>query len=164
MSLHDRPGKSDEWYTPPHIFEAMAVHFDLDVAHPGLDRVSWVPAETVYCRESLERAWSGFVWMNPPFGGRNGIVPWLDKFFAHGDGVALTPDRVSAPWWHDAAAKADLVLIVRSKPKFLDADLVPQASPPMGVTLMASGPRGVMALLHAQQAGLGLLWRQACAA
>jgi hypothetical protein len=39
--------------------------------------------------------------MNPPFGGRNGLAPWLDKFFANGNGIALTPDRTSAPWWQD---------------------------------------------------------------
>lgn len=164
MSKHDKPGKSDEWYTPARIFNAMGVRFDLDVAHPGLDRVDWTPADAVITAGSLEAPWSDFIWMNPPFGGRNGIVPWLNKFFAHGNGVALTPDRVSAPWWHDAAAKADLVLIIRGKPAFLDADLVPQKSPPQGVTLMAAGPRGVEALLNAERNGLGLLWQKAIAA
>jgi predicted RNA methylase len=33
--------------------------------------------------------WSGTVFMNPPFGRRNGHVPWLRKFLAHGDGIAI---------------------------------------------------------------------------
>ena len=49
----------------------------------------------------------------PPFGGRNGIVPWLDKFFAHGNGIALTPDRTSAPWWRRYAGMAHKVLFCR---------------------------------------------------
>jgi hypothetical protein len=47
--------------------------------------------------------------MNPPFGPRNGIVPWLEKFFAHGNGIALVPDRTSAPWWQRFAPKAAVI-------------------------------------------------------
>lgn len=31
---HERRGKSDEWYTPKYVFDALGVVFDLDVAHP----------------------------------------------------------------------------------------------------------------------------------
>jgi hypothetical protein len=27
--------------------------------------------------------------MNPPFGSRNGHVPWLRKFLDHGNGIAI---------------------------------------------------------------------------
>lgn len=158
MALHEQSvGTTNEWYTPRHVFEAMGVHFDLDVASP----LASCPADDfcheVYVRESLERAWFGFVWMNPPFGGRNGIAPWLDKFFAHGDGVALTPDRTSAPWWQEYAPKADAILFVAKKLKFIGADGKPGASPAQGTTLMAAGLRGIAALHNARRTGLGLL-------
>lgn len=158
MSLHEQSvGNTDEWYTPPHVFEAMGVEFDIDVASPGANVTPWIPAREFYMRYSLVRGWSGFVWMNPPFGGRNGIAPWLEKFFDHGNGVALTPDRTSAPWWQDYAPRADALLFVRSKIKFIGADGMPGRSPAQGTTLMAAGPRGVQALQNASAAGLGLL-------
>ena len=98
-------GASDEWFTPRYIFDALGEVFDLDVAAP-VDGPLHVPAQVYFSREGLTQQWFGFVWMNPPFGGRNSIVPWLDKFFEHGNGIALTPDRTSAPWFQKAWRKA----------------------------------------------------------
>jgi hypothetical protein len=104
MALHEQSvGATDEWYTPPHVFKAMGVRFFMDAASPGPSVVPWIPAAMHIRADSLETEWVGFVWLNPPFGGRNGLVPWLEKFFAHGNGVALVPDRTSAPWWQDYA-------------------------------------------------------------
>jgi hypothetical protein len=164
MALHEQcVGATDEWYTPPHVFEAMGETFDLDVAHP-FSRLDWIPAWGFIYDRSLEREWSGFVWMNPPFGARNGLVPWLEKFFAHGNGVALVPDRTSAPWWQTFAARADAILFVSPKLKFIGADGQPGRSPAQGTTLLAAGARGVEALRNAARAGLGTLWAPADAA
>ena len=95
--------------------------------------------------------------MNPPFGGRNGLVPWLDKFFDHGNGIALTPDRTSAPWWQDAARRADGILFVAGKIKFERPDGSVGKSPGTGTTLFASGARADAALIRAARLGLG--WR-----
>ena len=159
MALHEQSvGSTDEWYTPLRVFDAMGVRFDLDVAHPE-ETETHVPADRRLTMADcgLRSEWRGFVWMNPPFGGRNGLVPWLDKFFAHGDGVALVPDRTSAPWWQDYAAKADALLFVRSKLKFIRPDGSEGRSPAQGTTLLAAGDRGVGALRGAADAGLGLL-------
>lgn len=165
MSIHEQClGASDEWYTPPFVFEAMGVTFDIDVAHPGGDLARWVPAASFITADSLASPWSGFVWMNPPFGGRNGLEPWLEKFFDHGNGVALVPDRSSAPWWHRANLKADAVLVVGkphptrgagNKIRFLRPDGSEGSSPAQGTHLFAAGQRGVQALLNAERAGLG---------
>ena len=65
MSAHEQSlGASDEWFTPAYVFDAMGVRFDMDVAHPGQGLASWVPAEHYMTHGSLERPWSGFVWMN----------------------------------------------------------------------------------------------------
>lgn len=158
MSLHEQcVGKTDEWYTPAYVFEAMGERFDLDVASPGQYITPWIPAETFLVFKSLERGWNGFVWMNPPFGGRNAIEPWLAKFMAHGDGVALTPDRTSCPWWQTYARQADVVLFVDGKIRFIGADGKPGNSPAQGTTLFAKGPRGIEALRRAEINGLGHL-------
>ncbi len=156
MALHEQcVGATDEWYTPPHVFEAMNVRFDMDVASPGPAIVPWVPAPVHIQSGSLALPWTGFVWMNPPFGGRNALVPWLEKFTHHGNGVALVPDRTSAPWWQTFAPKMDALLFVAPKIRFIGADGKPGASPAQGTTLMALGPLGVHALGNAWTAGLG---------
>jgi len=148
-------GATDEWYTPPEIFDALGTIFDLDVAAP-FGGGPHVPCREWYAQHGLEREWKGFVWMNPPFGGRNGLVPWLDRFFAHGNGIALTPDRTSAPWWQDAAQKADAVLFTRGKPKFIRPDGSVGNSPGHGVSLFAAGQEAFEALHRASVNGLGL--------
>lgn len=155
MSAWESPGQSDEWYTPAYIFDALGCHFDMDVAAP-VDGPMHVPATMWYSRDALDLPWAGFVWMNPPFGGRGALEPWLTKFFNHGDGVALTPDRTSAPWFRSAWARADLVLFT-PKIKFIRPDGSLGRQPGTGTALWASGPRGVSALTRAAGAGLGIL-------
>lgn len=158
MALHEQSvGATDEWYTPPRIFNAMQNSFDMDVASPGQKVTPWIPAHAFLTYDSLVRPWQGFVWMNPPFGGRNAIAGWLAKFVDHGNGVALTPDRTSAPWWQRFAPKMDAILFVNGKIKFIGADGKPGRSPAQGTTLMALGPRGRDSLLRAQANGLGFL-------
>ena len=149
MALHEQSvGATDEWYTPGYVFEAMGVRFDYDAA-PGPE---WTPARS-WCDgnspDGLKYAWPGFTWLNPPFGGRNGLVPWLDKFFRHGNGVALVPDRTSAPWWQTYAPKADAVLFASPKIRFLGEDGQPGRSPAQGTTLLAAGEMGALALRKA---------------
>lgn len=149
MALHEQSvGASDEWYTPPYIFEALDCVFDMDVASPGRTAVPWIPARN-HLTTRLEMAWWGFIWMNPPFGARNAIVPWLEKFFAHGNGIALTPDRTSAPWWQEFAPQSDLILFVSPKIKFIDPKGVAGRSPAQGTCLMAKGEQGMNALCRA---------------
>ena len=158
MALHEQSiGKTNEWYTPAYVFKALGCQFDMDVASPKIKTA--VPALTFINAHSLEQHWRGFIWMNPPFGGRNGIIPWLEKFFAHGNGIALVPDRTSAPWWQRFAGKADLWLFVSPKLKFIGADGRPGTSPAQGTCLFASGKKGQAALYCAAHRKLGILGR-----
>jgi hypothetical protein len=162
MALHEQSiGATDEWYTPQYVFDALGVSFDMDVAHPGLPYAEWVPARKRLLREDdgLSHRWSGFVWMNPPFGSRNGLVPWLNRFFAHGNGIALVPDRTSAPWFQEFSRIADCVLFVSPKIKFIGRDGKPGKSPAQGTALFASGKRGaISALERAEANGLGVVF------
>ena len=157
MSAHEQSvGATDEWYTPRYVFKAMGVRFDLDVsgAPCGLGHV---PADCFIRKDSLSQEWFGFVWMNPPFGRRMAIVPWLEKFFAHGEGVALVPNR-SGPWWNAYVPRAHLTLQVAEKIKFIKPDGTLGKQPGTGTTLLALGERGIQALHNAGAAGLGSLW------
>jgi len=158
MSLHDTSvGKSDEWYTPPYVFRALGCTFDMHVSTPFDRTYVCVPASRWIFQNSLNLHWHGFVWMNPPFGGRNGIAPWLEKFFGHSNGIALTPDRTSAPWWQEYAPRADAVLFVNGKIKFIDQNGKPGVSPADGTTLLAAGNDAIDALKNAARCGFGYL-------
>src|SRR5690606_22396211 len=157
MSYWEAIGRSNEWYTPAFIFEALGCRFDLDVAAP-VDGPLHVPCSDWLSENSLECDWYGFVWMNPPFEGRNGLSPWLDKFFSHGNGIALTPDRTSAPWWQEAARRADATLFIDGKVKFIRPDGNEGKSPSNGTTLFAAGGFGVSALRNAARNGLGIFY------
>lgn len=156
MSHWEASGKSNEWYTPEWLFEALGCTFDLDVAAP-VGGPLHVPASVWFSCDGLTGPWDGFVWMNPPFGGRNSLAPWLDKFFAHGNGIALTPDRTSAPWWQDAAKKADCILFIAGKIRFIRPDGTEGKSPSNGTTLFATGSSGIRALHRAAKRGVGFL-------
>lgn len=156
MSHWESSGKSNDWYTPKYIMDALGCHFTMDVAAP-FEGPRYVSCDGWFYDRSLERQWNGYIWMNSPFDGRNGLVPWLDKFFSHGNGVALTPDRTSAPWWQDAASKADAILFIDGKVKFERPDGSLGKSPSNGTTLFAAGNEGYMALHRAQGRGLGIM-------
>ena len=170
MSEHEALGQSDEWFTPREIFAALGLRFDLDVASPG--PAHWVPADRVYVKSPLRRPvdpadlaaqivgglesdWRGLVWCNPPFGGRNGQVPWLEKFIAHGRGVAVVMARTSAGWFHELLPAADGLLFPRGKTKFIRPDGSVGGSPGSGVVLIGMGDEACDALAAS---GLGMFW------
>lgn len=154
MSAWEAIGQSDECYTPKYIFDALGAVFDMDVAAPKEGPLH-VPACRWISEGSLDAPWSGFVWMNPPFGGRNALAPWPTKFFDHGNGIALTPDRTSAPWFRDAWARADAVMFLR-KVRFIRPDGTTGNSPGTGTALWFVGGMAELAFQNAFEAGLGI--------
>jgi DNA N-6-adenine-methyltransferase (Dam) len=162
MALHEQSvGASNEWYTPAYVFDAMECVFDVDVASPGKEKTPWIPAVQFIKSGSLDLEWCGLVWMNPPFGGRNGLIPWLEKFMRHGNGVCLVPDRTSAPWWQQFVRQADLTLFADGKIRFVAGSGQPDKSPAQGTCLWSIGARGGAALRRAEANGLGFLARAA---
>jgi hypothetical protein len=159
MSHWESSGRSDEWYTPKYIFDALETGFDIDVAAPVDRTFCVVPAREFITSDSLSKSWIGYVWMNPPFGGRNGIFPWIQKMYHNYNGIALTPDRTSAPWWQWAAHHSDAVLFINGKVKFIRPDGSTGDSPSSGTTLFAWGDLAVSALRNAEKNNLGKLYR-----
>ena len=157
---HERAGESNEWYTPDYIFEAMSINFDTDVASPKDRSHCNVPSEHFITEDSLSLDWNGVVWMNPPFGNQKNKFLWIDKFIEHGNGVALMPDRSSAPWWQYFAKNSDAVLFVDGKIKFIKPDGTKGESPANGTTLFAIGQSGVQGLVSASKNGLGILFNK----
>lgn len=126
MKSHQQTvGDSVEWYTPPGIFAALGLEFELDVAAPP-GGLSWIPARRFYCAadDGLLQPWDGHVWMNPPYG--RGIELWMRKMAAHGDGVALVPANTETQWWQRTVPNgASAVCFVDGRLTFLDAEQRP---------------------------------------
>ena len=132
-------GATDDWYTPPEIFAALKLTFDLDPCSPGPHH--WVPARQIYtkCDDGLRHPWHGLVFMNPPFGGRNGHVPWLKKFLDHANGIAIARAYTSSAWFHDFVVHAEVMLFPRGKTKFIRPDGSIGKAPGHGVVLLGMG-------------------------
>ena len=80
---------SDNYYTPKWIFDALGLTFDLDVACPP-EGPAHTPCHAYYTQKDngLTSPWHGLVWMNPPY---SQPAPWVEKWVAHSNGVALLP-------------------------------------------------------------------------
>lgn len=149
--------RSNEWYTPSRVFDALGCEFDLDVACPSDMSFIKVPAKRFIHEKSLELTWDGFIWMNPPFNGKEDKQSWLNKIYEHGNGIALTPDRTSAPWWPVAAKQCDALMFVSGKIKFIKQDGTIGKNPGTGTTLFAYGKKAVIALVNAEKNKLGIV-------
>lgn len=149
-------GATDEWYTPKYIFDALGLTFDLDPCSPGPDH--WVPAKKVFTSmdNGLLQPWSGLVWMNPPFGARNGHVPWLQRFISHGNGVGCVRAYTSSGWWHEYLPNVDIIIFPKGKTKFIRPDGSIGKQPGHGVALFSIGTLANTALINS---GLGMIWQ-----
>lgn len=142
-------GSSVEWYTPPEVFSALGLRFDLDPAAPP-GGVPWVPAERSYSIEDdgLSQPWSGRVWLNPPYGPNLGA--WLDRLADHGDGLALVFARTDTRWYQGAARRATAACFVAGRLAFLRPDGRPGRSPTAPSVLLAYGLPCAMALAESR--------------
>lgn len=146
-------GRSDDWYTPPDIFHALRLEFDLDPCSPGDGH--WVPARRCYTKadDGLARDWSGVVFVNPPYGRRHGHVPWLKKFIAHGNGIAIVRAYTSAGWFHRLVPQCETLVFPAGKTKFIRPDGSVGRAPGHGVVLLGMGGQANAALAGS---GLGI--------
>ena len=97
------------------------------------------------------------VFVNPPFGGRRGHVPWLKKFFDHGNGILICRAYTSSDWFHDyVVPNAETLLFPRGKTKFIRPDGSIGTAPGHGIVLVGMGEVANTALM---QSGLGLCIR-----
>jgi hypothetical protein len=154
-------GKNTEWRTPPSIFTALGLEFDLDPCWPTYG-VCFVPARHHFTAadDGLRQSWNeyGSIWLNPPFGHpRGAVAAWLVKFFRHGNGIACVNALTSSDWFHDVVVpNAQVLCFPDGKTKFYRADGSVGKSPGNGVVLIAIGAVGNEALL---QSGLGACMR-----
>lgn len=122
MGSHSRPvnGQTVEWYTPPGLFAALSIDFDLDPCAPA-DGLPWIPARRFISLPSdgLTEPWEGRVWMNPPYGQHTAL--WMRRLAQHGNGIALVFARTETEWWHETVPSASAVCFIAGRLTFVDA-------------------------------------------
>jgi hypothetical protein len=99
----------NEWYTPKWVFDGLKMEFDIDVCSPA-GGTGIVPAKRFFSiqDDGLTSAWGGVVWMNPPY---SKPTPWVEKFLAHNNGIALVPFSKSKWFTELWASNADLLAL-----------------------------------------------------
>ena len=108
-----------EWYTPPHIFEALAMQFDLDPCSAG-EGNDFVPATHRFTLEDdgLKQQWHGLVWCNPPYGNQTG--DWMQRMANHNNGIALVFARTGTRWWQRYAISCSLICFINGRVRFIN--------------------------------------------
>lgn len=117
---HDnKNNKTDVWVTPRWVFEALGLEFDVDPCSPE-GGVQWIPCKKYYTEKDngLIQPWEGRVWLNPPYG--NQTEKWLAKMHEHRNGIALVFARTDNAWFHEYLSKADALLFLQGRIKFVD--------------------------------------------
>ncbi|WIB65620.1 DNA N-6-adenine-methyltransferase [Curtobacterium sp. MCBD17_040] len=145
---HESPkSQSISWYTPPEIFDALDLIYDLDPCSPGLD-ASFVPAISCYTEadDGLTSPWHGLCWVNPPY---DNTRAWLQKLADHGDGIALVFARTDTTWFHEAAARADVVCFISGRIRFYKGSTRLSAPSRSRSSLSASTSPEISARCHA---------------
>lgn len=137
--------RSVEWYTPPWIFEELAIEFDLDPCHP-VKKLPWIPVKNTFNRfdNGLLQSWNGRVWLNPPYGKETG--QWMRRLAGHGNGIALVFSRTDTNWFHESIARADAVLFIEGRIDFVDGSNIGNPGSGAGSVMAAYGAACVEAL------------------
>jgi len=151
---HDnKDNASVDWYTPPWVFQRIGLDFDLDPCQPP-DGIEWIPAKQRYSihDDGLTQPWSGRVWLNPPYGKHT--PAWLERMHNHRNGIALVFARTDCAWFHESVAKADAILFLRGRVKFVDGlGVTGGRGAGSGSMLVAWGRENVDALLAMRDLG-----------
>jgi len=127
---------TDDRYTPPWIFKAAGLIFDVDVAAPVDPARRTCPARRYLTpvEDGLTQPWEGLVWMNPPFSGPG---PWVDRFARHGCGMALMPSYPENQWMGTLLGCADAMTLI--SPRYITVRGVPTGKGAFASILIGCG-------------------------
>src|SRR5262249_4266353 len=105
-------GATSDWYTPPEIFKALRLVFDLDPCSPGRDH--WVPGKKIYTIDddgpprALDHRVARVVRLDPA-ADDDCVDAFLRPDFGDRDVVTITPIKgISAPPAEKAQPKAPI--------------------------------------------------------
>lgn len=111
LASDDVAATTDDAYTPRWVFDAMGLHFDLDVAAP-VGGPWHVPCNRYLTAadDGLTSEWDGIVWCNPPF---SNFAEWGDRWATHPTGAIMGLVASGQAWRSRVYSAADAVYIGR---------------------------------------------------
>jgi len=128
---------SDDWYTPPWVFEGLGLTFDLDVASPP-GGLPWIPAKQVYDESDngLAQPWFGLVWCNPPY---SAPYQWCIRYAAHADGLILLRADLSTRGPFIAFTASDAMWVPQKRLAFVNGHGGNESSVAFSTVLLGRG-------------------------
>jgi phage N-6-adenine-methyltransferase len=114
------PAESDEFYTPPSVFEPLHREFAFTLDPCATAESAKCPRFFTAAQDGLEQPWAPErVWLKPPY---SNIAPWTRKAREESARgalvVALLPAWTDRAWWHEdveplRAGKGGAPLVLR---------------------------------------------------
>lgn len=144
----DKENTTDVWLTDPDLVKSLG-HFDLDPCSPN--NLKWKLADRFYSLENnedgLALSWDGYrCWINPPY---SNWVPFVKKASEHNNSVVLIFARTETAGFHNWVwPKADSILFIKRRLKFLRPDGSKGGSSTAPSVLIAYGKNNTLALLN----------------
>lgn len=119
-------GKSQVHLTPKWIIDACGP-FDLDPCAATVRPWDCARVNVTIEQDGFSAPWGQRVWLNPPFD-RYQVGRWIKALAEHGNGTCLVHARTEAAWFEPIWAKADLILFMADRIKFVRPDGTEQAA------------------------------------
>lgn len=121
--------------------------------------IIWKTAKESYNKydDGLSREWFGRVWLNPPYS-KPLIMEFFDRMATHGNGIALTFNRMDSALYHEHIFPfCTAVFVLRKRIRFYDSRLEQsKRNPGSGSVLIAYGEENVRAILESGLEGIML--------
>lgn len=110
------------WFTPVEFKHKLGM-FDLDPCTVSYRPFDMAKHNFEYDKEQcgLELAWSGDVWLNPPYGKE--IEPFIEKFIMHKKGVMLIFARMGNKNVQKLVRSGAFLFMLRKRIHFIDKNL-----------------------------------------
>ena len=118
--------ETDEWRTPPELFEELDREFGFDLDVASNDENALCERHYTMEQDGLSQPWRGHVWCNPPYG--RAIGAWMRKAAETDEGgvvVCLVPARTDTAWWHEWVTRATEVRFLRGRLHFSGGGAAP---------------------------------------
>lgn len=147
---------SQEWYTPRYILDALG-KFDLDPCSPVVRPFDTAKKHYTQADDGLCNPWMGRVWLNPPY---NDIQTWMLAMARHGNGIALTYNRLGTHWFDELVMPYTTgLLFLTGNLKFIPKDGKASAAPHSSVLIAYDPPGKNVNYLALRHSGLpGQFW------
>lgn len=116
-----------DWTTPDDLFDPINEEFNFTLDAAADKNNARAPSYFTAQDDGLSKTWGTHtVWLNPPYGQKNGsLKDWVKKSYEESTTgatvVMLIPARTNTTWFHDYCLEHGEVRFIKGRPKFGNA-------------------------------------------